>query len=52
MGVPYLEVIKSFTDDFRVDPDPADLSDPDDFEEALREGWEPRLSVGVAELRP
>lgn len=40
----------SCIDDF-LDPDPADLSDPEDFEEAFLEGCEPRLSVGVVELR-
>ena len=40
------------TEDFRL-PLPADLSDPEDFEEALRDGCDPRLpSVGVAEFRP
>ena len=41
----------SLTDDL-LELDSLDLSDPEDFEEALREGCEPRLSVGVAELRP
>ena len=39
------------SEDFRL-PLPADLSDPEDFEDALRDGCDPRLSVGVAEFRP
>ena len=51
--------VVSVTDDFPVtdaddflELDSVDLSEPEDFDEALRDGWEPRLSVGVAELRP
>ena len=32
--------------------DSVDLSDPEDLEEALREGCDPCLRVGVAEFRP
>ena len=39
------------TDDF-LELDSVDLSEPEDLDEAFLEGWEPRLSVGVAELRP
>jgi len=47
----------SLTDDFPVtddflELDSVDLSEPEDFDEAFREGWEPRLSEGVSELRP
>ena len=40
------------TEDFLVELDSVDLSEPEDLDEAFLEGWEPRLSVGVAELRP
>lgn len=49
--LPYLVGESTFIDDF-LELDSVDLSDPEDFEEALREGWEPRLWVGVAEFRP
>ena len=45
-------VVKSVTTEDFLELDSLDRSDPEDLEEALREGWEPRLSVGVAELRP
>ena len=48
----FVGVAKSLTTEDFLELDSVDLSDPDDFEEALREGWEPRLSVGVAEFRP
>ena len=47
-----LSLLTTLTDEDFLELDSLDLSDPDDLEEALRDGWEPRLSVGVAEFRP